>query len=635
MPKNQQTGAGKIKSGDSDYLWSMSYAPKADESAGLAQMLPLIVFTAIIIFITRGFDYNMPVDQFFWASGNVYTDFFSYGKMIAILVCGTLAFLMLLFRAFTQSLAIKRTVLYIPMAVYTFFVIASYAFSEYKEFALIGAMDRFEGTLVLLSYILLLFFAVNTINTERNVKFIVYPLAVASALLSLLGISQATGHDFFRTSVGKMMITPPTYWDRLDELIFNFKDGEIYQTVYNINYVSFYLTLLLPVFGLLFIRSVMKRKEEKPVFMIIWGLLFVLCLYNLIGSQSSGGFLGMGAVVFAALLLLNKRILTWWKPVALLLVMTLVIGVMTFDRWQPELRQAVVGTVASGTTNVTEEERSEKSYIDYMEVTSNIFNIKLSVNGNPLTISLQPEDDFLPTVYDGDSVILDFAVFNEEDGQYYIDDDRFNMCVVNGYTDERGYKFFVLTTDKQEWYFLIASDGLFYINPIGKLAEFKRPATMGFENNQDFGSGRGFIWSRTFPMMIDTIFIGNGADTFNIYFPQNDYVGKYNAGWKLGMITDKPHNMYMGMAVGTGGVSLLAFLTLLALYFIQSVRIYRRRDYSGFTEYAGLGIFLGILGFAAAGLVNDSNVSVMPMFYGLLGTGIAINMMLKRIPTTE
>jgi hypothetical protein len=38
----------------------------------------------------------------------------------------------------------------------------------------------------------------------------------------------------------------------------------------------------------------------------------------------------------------------------------------------------------------------------------------------------------------------------------------------------------------------------------------------------------------------------------------------------------------------------------------------------------------GISGFLVSGLVDDSTVSTMPMFYGLLGTGIAINMMLKR-----
>ena len=74
----------------------------------------------------------------------------------------------------------------------------------------------------------------------------------------------------------------------------------------------------------------------------------------------------------------------------------------------------------------------------------------------------------------------------------------------------------------------------------------------------------------------------------------------------------------------------LSMVLLLGFYFIQSIQIYRKREYTEFIEFAGAGIFLGILGFSAAGMVNDSSVSVMPMFYGLLGTGIAINIMLRR-----
>ena len=131
-------------------------------------------------------------------------------------------------------------------------------------------------------------------------------------------------------------------------------------------------------------------------------------------------------------------------------------------------------------------------------------------------------------------------------------------------------------------------------------------------------------------MMGKTVFLGHGADTYCIYFPHQDYSGKYNAGWNINLIVDKPHNMYMGMWVGTGGISVLAFLAILLIYFIQTIKIYWRKELVNFMDFAGLGIMLGVLGFAVSGLVNDSTVSVMPMFYGLLGTGIATNMILMR-----
>ena len=132
-------------------------------------------------------------------------------------------------------------------------------------------------------------------------------------------------------------------------------------------------------------------------------------------------------------------------------------------------------------------------------------------------------------------------------------------------------------------------------------------------------------------MLKDTIFVGHGADTYCIFFPQNDYAGKYNAGWPLNMVVDKPHNMYLEAAIGTGVLSVLALLALFGIYIVQSVRLYFRAAFEkNFTTYAGAGIFFGICGFLATAAVDDSSISVMPMFYALLGTGIAINRMIKR-----
>jgi 1,4-dihydroxy-2-naphthoate octaprenyltransferase len=66
------------------------------------------------------------------------------------------------------------------------------------------------------------------------------------------------------------------------------------------------------------------------------------------------------------------------------------------------------------------------------------------------------------------------------------------------------------------------------------------------------------------------------------------------------------------------------------MYIIQSIRLYWRRKFTTFAEFAGAGIFFGTSGFMLTGFVDDSTVSVMPMFYGLLATGIATNIMLKK-----
>jgi O-antigen ligase len=106
-------------------------------------------------------------------------------------------------------------------------------------------------------------------------------------------------------------------------------------------------------------------------------------------------------------------------------------------------------------------------------------------------------------------------------------------------------------------------------------------------------------------------------------------VGKYNAGWNINMIVDKPHNLYLGAAVGTGLISVVALLAIFLLYVVQSFRLYLRARYDDFASVAGAGIFFGILGFLVSAFVDDSSVSVMPLFYGLLGVGVAINILLS------
>jgi len=621
----------------SGYLWNMRRAPKIDNNMGIIQALPLIIFSAAVIFLVRMVVYTRPMEQFFWAAGNTQVDFFSYFKMMAIITCAAAALIFILYRVFTKKLAIKRTFVYIPMLVFSLFVILSHIFSKYREFSLLGFNERFEGTLVLLSYMVMLFYTINTVNTEKNVKYVLYPVAVSSFLLSLIGISQAAGHDFFKTRLAGMLILPKSQWENMSKFIFKFNNNEIYQTVYNINYVSFYLTLLLPIFGLLFINSIMKGKQEKLSRKIIWGGLVILLVFNLIGSASSGGYLGMGIVVISAIVILYKKVLSWWKPIAVLAGITLIVSVITFDKWFPELTNAIKGTLMTDAQIQAGNASTGRHYIDYMEVLSRENTIKLSIDGNELTFVLYLNNGSPSelSVLDGNGDPVELESPGDKKrirtlNRYSLNDARFEGCSFRIITNNNGDNYLVITTDDQNWTYLVTSNGLYYVDVFGKRSEIKKTAAIGFKNRQNFGSRRGYIWSRTIPLMRDTLLIGRGADTFCIYFPNDDYVGKFNTGFGLNSIVDKPHNMYMMMAVGTGVTSLIAFLVLLAVYFAQSFNIYRCGKINSFSELVGLGIFLGVLGFSVSGLVNDSSVSVMPLFYGLLGTGIAINIMIKR-----
>jgi len=623
------------RSKKSDYLISMGSAPMLGDSTHWFQMLPAVFFTAVVIMITRMASYQRPMSQFYWSTETTdLVDFFSYYKMIAILICAIFVLILFLYRVFTQSFYIKRSYSNIFILLYTILVLLSYFFSEYKLFALWGWNDRFEGTISLLGYMILLFYIINSVNSEKNIKWIIYPIAVTSSLLGLLGVTQALDYDFFRTTIGKKLITPSWFWDQLDSLNFTFQQKEIYQTVYNINYVSFYLTLLIPLFGMLFIKSVTKGKEEALWKKISWGALFTLLIFNLIGSASSGGILGMAVVVFVAIIVLNKKILIWWKPLAILIILTLVVAGGTYQRWMPELSSSINSANIS-TSQIAKNDTPStniKPVIDYID--TNNFDIDLSINGEKLTITTFPNDYSSIKVIDKEQNSISLVSTNEEN-TFRLEDERFNMCTVMPAKDTEGNHYFIFTIADSSWPFMITDEGVLLFNQLENLVDMDIIPSVGFENNWDFGSGRGFIWSKSIPMMKDTLLIGYGADTYCIYFPHKDYAGKYNWGGTstLNLIIDKPHNMYIGAAVGTGLLSLLSLIAIWLIYIIQSIKIYWKSKFETFQEYVGIGIFLGICGFLASGIVDDSSVSVMPLFYGLLGTGIAINQMLSKNKT--
>ncbi|MDR3225151.1 MAG: O-antigen ligase family protein [Clostridiales Family XIII bacterium] len=668
-----------------DYIFSMSRAPRLDENTPMhwIQFIPAILFSAVVIMLVRQYGYARDMSQYYWsaestppaAGVNNLVEFFSHYKVEMIGWSILFMGLMLAYRVIVQQFAVKRSHYYWPMLGYILFVLLSFFFASDRDVAWNGWNDRFEGTAVILCYFIAVFFIMNSVNSERNIKFILYPIAAVTVVLSALGLTQATGHDFFQSTLGQKLIVPNKMnvdgdymWDLIDQaaaqgeqyLKFTFQNNEIYQTVYNINYVSFYLTLLMPVFAMLFIWS------KGPVRKAIWGVIFGLTVFNFFGAASSGGMLGMGIVLVFVVLILRKKLLQWWRPLLVILVIVVAVGALDIAlvnhngkgvKWTDELRFSIGVTLASGqeetdslvrgpgntegaqdtevsgaaTAEVPDEPSKPLSHLDWLSNKDN--SLTFSVDGNEATMS-EFEDGSIK-VLDNQGAELDLTQ-TEGSQEVLINDSRFANVYFQAQTDEDGTQFLALRIRGEEvrsWPFILGGEDrstLLFRNDLKKDLALENIPHIGFENNPGFGNGRGYIWSASLPLIKDTFIIGHGADTYCIEFPHKDYVGKYNAGWNVNMIVDKPHNMYIATAINTGVTSLIALFVLFLMYIVQSVRLYWRREFTTFAEYAGAGIFFGISGFIVSGFVDDSTVSVMPMFYGLLATGIAINMMLRK-----
>jgi O-antigen ligase len=146
---------------------------------------------------------------------------------------------------------------------------------------------------------------------------------------------------------------------------------------------------------------------------------------------------------------------------------------------------------------------------------------------------------------------------------------------------------------------------------------------------EKFATNRGYIWSRSIPMLRETILIGHGPDSYAMEFPQKDYVGKMNAYRNASIIVDKPHNMFIQIGINTGVISVLALLAVFLMYFIDSVKLYWKRDMTTFLDCMGVGCVTAMISYLGAGFFNDQIISVAPLFYVVVGLGIAINTLVK------
>jgi len=566
------------------------------------RLLPVIVFTAVIFLLLRAHSYSMPLSS--WADisiedDTVLWDVFCYVKSSAIFIVSIWAALTLIYLLITGQLKIKKSKIYIPMAVYTLAVLISYLMSDFRFMAWTGGVDRFEGTRTILCYMFMLFYTINVVDDIRDGITVVVATIAGVMLACLVGLTQLFGFDFYLTGLGKSIVSG----GQGIEIAGEFEPGQVYQSVYNMNYVGMYLSLIVPVI-IMFVIYILDKKNQNFILqkgidekkrntgVFISEVLLIMIAFNMYGAGSLGGIIGIaGAIVVLLIFILNKK----WQRIAVAALSGVCILV-------------TVAVIYNG------EDDSHKQ-IDYFVTGQN--TISISIDGNELNINYDRDNDAY-SLSDGEGNYVPVFWFAGEEGVYQVDNDRYSGKIsISPFVNE-GEQYVVLDVKDEQFLFGFFDDGAKFINPFGRTVSLDKVESIGFEGHLSAGSGRGYIWSRTIPLLKKYLFVGSGADTYMLVFPQNDYAGKYSAGTNKSVVNDKAHNLYLGMAVCTGGISCIAFIAFIIMFIMSVIRSQKRDPLS-------VAIAAGIIGFLLAGLFNDSSVCIMPMFYGFLGIGIALN----------
>lgn len=578
----------------------------------LLLLFPLLLTVTVLPLIVKMHEYNTELSKYDWFSkGSTYFDFFLYYKQWFFVGLCSLMVIIMIGRAITLKEKLKYHKVLLPLFLYTLLTLISTLFSDYRSTGFLGGFEQFENVFTIIGYALVVYYSYMVITSETELKLLINSVAIGALILGVIGTFQAFGMDFFNSEFGKSVIVAKGHSPSSLNIVFG--EGRVYSTLYNPNYVGVYTSIMIPLFTVMLFFG--KRLYEY----ILYGLVVITCAISMFGSQSKAGIISIGFAFLIAIIMLRKIIWKKWKifiPIAISFIGVFII--VNFINNNIYLN--TIMKVFKLTTNKIVTLNAIETFDE---------NVQITYKENKLYVSEDSEGDIILT--DENNSVIPYNVVEQREDAYLIqvNDIRFQeILIINHLTGDFCFSLYI---NGQYWSFSnSAVPGTYtYYNRYGNFTPIETANSSVFNGKEAFASSRGYIWSRTFPILKDYLILGSGADSFVFVFPQYDYVGFYNYGYQ-GTLISKPHSLFLQVGVQSGLLALFMLLSFFVLYIVHSFRIYFHNPFQSISSIIGLGVFTSIISFLVSGISNDSSISVSPVFWVIVGIGFVCNIIEKR-----
>ena len=478
-------------------------------------------------------------------------DIFLYWKMFFTIAVSIILLVLLIvsvikynYKIFDCSRMYDKIIL-ICTIIYVVCTVVSYIFAQYRKLALTGGVNSFEGTIVLLSYVVL-FLAGRYVVQKcdyRNIEYIAMFNAVVLFMLSLIEVNYksiaeiATGHTVEINYTNMLCLT-----------------------FYNPAYCAGFIIMLLPV--CLYYYSVSKKLVKN----VVWGCLSVTTLMCGFLTRSSVAFyilifeVAVFVVVMAVIFLRNIKNVSWNKIIAgkIIGIAAAITAVILIDRCAGG---HIFNSAKSASVNETTAIH-KKDYYKVNNIELNKNEVCITGDDNKLICGIDSNN----TIYFTDEAGQIISVSSQGDRltfpepysmvQAYIQNDT--LCLDLGYKGELRF----LMYDNN--FYPVLSDG----SVVKDISSGTDTQTARFDN---LFTGRGYIWRNTLPILKNTLIFGHGAGTFEMYFKQFDFVGLLNSQGNVDLIIDKPHSLYLQIACNQGVLCSVAVVVMLFTVVIINV----------------------------------------------------------------
>jgi hypothetical protein len=583
-------------------------------------MIPIILFSAVVPLIMRAKYIELSEEMFMIYNGSKkFIDFYSYNKMILIIVSCLLGMVIYFKYAEDKGKFFKSTINKL-LIIFAILIILSSILSKYQYVVYFGMIDRNEGMLVQLAYIFFVWYINVFVDDIKDVKILIKIIAVFSSVIGIIGMLEYFGANPLNTYLGKFLILPSNLYSMSDRVVFSIAGKSISSTLYNPNFVGSYMNLTF-FMGLCMLFSSQSKRNR-----IIWFLYSLLMMFNLIGCNSAAGKVGFIFGVIAIIIFYRKKLLSF-KGIYLMIFLVIFFilpsilqmnsGVLDeLDKYSSETSERKI-LESIPDSNFDFDMDKNNIFVSYTDKLEKINKLKITLDNRKLLFSLNGSELLMKLKDDSKELLSGNKYLDEE---FIISLSEANNALYFDYKR----KFSVVIKITEDGYVLQDV----YQRDIVKYKNFEEFTLL--KGKELIGNRRGYIWKMAIPLLKENILIGSGPDTTGAAFPQNDLIGKFKYISNSNGYIDKPHNMYIQMGIHSGVISLIIYLLILIMYGIDTLKKHFNSNYINEANNIGVGLFVSVFSFSVAGLFNDSNVSVSPLFWALLGIGLATNLMVLK-----
>ena len=584
-------------------------------------LIPSIIAIGFIPLIMKEHTYNTHLENEDWfAIGNsTAIDFFLFWKQWAVIIIALVCLLLLLIRAkyYFEELPWDKKA-FIPLTIYSIFVILSACFAKKPIFAWAGGYDMFQSAPAILSYVVIFYYTYSCIKSYDHVLYLLRGAEIGFTIELVLCFFQAIGHDLIATTVGKILVTSPARWNNLSSLTLS---SEMYGTIYNPDYLSMYLPIVIPiVLGLLLVEKNLWRK-------IYNGALLVLALFVLAKGPSSAIIAVAGEAVIAFIILCTREKKLLISGIVMLACIVFASSALIFE--SAGYYQGKVNILWNGSAkedsdipikNITTGDKNEGITVELKDGKSYRFTFGLE---NGLISDLK--------VYDGSGNELTLMETNKDNQTYLFTDTEDQAEAIYFYRDDSQFTsrlvfvkndlslpfvdMDVFGSSRKKEYYLVSTAGR-----CEKLPQKNKGEVYEVFHN-GFWSGRGPIYNRSLPLLKKYMVVGAGADNYIMVYPQRDYILDYYVGNGSNTLNVKPHSYYLQLWIQEGFIAFVAAMVFFFWYLCRGINEYRIAVLSDKNRFIGLILMAGVIGYLISVIANDSTICTAPVFWTALGAG--------------